>query len=234
MEHERQRLLQRKMFEEQMRQLEQQQQQELLSLPVDSGAGVQHLAASAPTTPPRVNSQFGTCSVLRVRQRRSDPLFLPSSLYVAWALRHTGAPGSGLPSLNSAGVINNGLGGLNHQLSNADKRKSVTYAPNTEASQAHLGFGIDTNGSAYARAGAKSMPASRRTSQSEHDEDLANHIQKLSVGDGSSSPMARMSPTTLKVNGSMFPVGTATGNGSGFNAGMLLDEQIDKEMQSTF
>ena len=85
MEHERQRLLQRKMFEEQMRQLEQQQQQELLSLPVDSGAGIQHLAASAPTTPPRVNSHFGTCSCFQVRQRLGDPLF-SSILHVISAL----------------------------------------------------------------------------------------------------------------------------------------------------
>ena len=56
MEHERQRLIQRKMFEEQMRVLEQQQQQELLSLPMESAQSLQHLAASAPTTPPRVNS----------------------------------------------------------------------------------------------------------------------------------------------------------------------------------
>lgn len=76
------------------------------------------------------------------------------------------------------------------------------------------------------------MPASRRTSQSEHDEDIANHLQKLSVADGSSSPMARMSPNMMKINGSAYPVGTVTGNGGGFNAGMLLDEQIDKEMQS--
>ena len=157
-----------------------------------------------------------------------NPFLLLSSLSLALDTRpHAGAPGSGLPGLNTIG----GISGLN-QLSNADKRKSVTYAPNTDGSQAHLGFGIDTNGGSYARAGAKSMPASRRTSQSEHDEDLANHLQKLAVGDGGASPIARMSPQTLRVNGSPFPVGTGPGNGNGFNAGMLLDEQIDKEMQS--
>ena len=56
MEHERQRAIQRKIFEEQMRALEHQQQQELLTLPLDSAQSLQHLAASAPTTPPRVNS----------------------------------------------------------------------------------------------------------------------------------------------------------------------------------
>jgi hypothetical protein len=46
----------RKMFEEQMRTLEQQQAQELLDLPVDNnGNDLQHMAASAPTTP-RVNA----------------------------------------------------------------------------------------------------------------------------------------------------------------------------------
>lgn len=226
MEHERQRLIQRKIFEEQMLALEQQQQQELLCLPVDTGAGVQHLAASAPTTPPRVNSQFGASSLISV------DAWLTSTVVVSTMTIRTrvGAPGSGLLGLNSAGAINAGL----NNLSNADKRKSFTYAPTTDPSQAHLGFGIEASGNAYARAGAKSMPASRRTSQTEHDEDLANHLQNLSVGDGTASPMSRMSPQTLKVNGSAFPVGRGLVNGSGFNAGMLLDEQIDKEMQSEF
>ncbi|KAF9017168.1 hypothetical protein BDZ89DRAFT_385880 [Hymenopellis radicata] len=50
-EHERQRALQRKIFEDQMRVLEHQQAQELLSLPYDPNAptngGIQHLAVSA-------------------------------------------------------------------------------------------------------------------------------------------------------------------------------------------
>jgi hypothetical protein len=147
--------------------------------------------------------------------------------------------------MNTAG----GAANASAQLSNADKRKSVTYAPTTgmdNSGHGHLGFGIDLNGNAYARAGAKSMPASRRTSQSEHDEELASHLQKLSMvgqgigggmGDGSASPMARMSPQTLKVNGNAYGagiVGSGVGNGSGYNAGMLLDEQLDKEMQSKF
>lgn len=63
MEHERQRLIQRKLFEDQMRVLEQKQAQELLSIPFEpnGASGVQHLAASAPTTPPRNNVQLGTC-----------------------------------------------------------------------------------------------------------------------------------------------------------------------------
>jgi hypothetical protein len=61
LEHERQRLLQRKLFEDQMRALEQKQAQELLSIPYEpnGNGGVQHLAVSAPTTPPRVNTQLG-------------------------------------------------------------------------------------------------------------------------------------------------------------------------------
>ena len=62
LEHERQRLLQRKLFEDQMRALEQKQAQELLSIPSfeqNGNGGVQHLAVSAPTTPPRVNTQLG-------------------------------------------------------------------------------------------------------------------------------------------------------------------------------
>jgi hypothetical protein len=59
LEYEWQCLLQRKMFEDQMRALEQQQAQELLSLPPDpnapNGGSLQHLPASAPTTPPCVN-----------------------------------------------------------------------------------------------------------------------------------------------------------------------------------
>lgn len=61
MEHQRQRLIQQKLFEDQMRALEQKQAQELLSIPYEpNGAGgVQHLAVSAPTTPPRLNAQLG-------------------------------------------------------------------------------------------------------------------------------------------------------------------------------
>ena len=44
-----------------MRALEQKQAQELLSIPYEpnGNGGVQHLAVSAPTTPPRVNTQLG-------------------------------------------------------------------------------------------------------------------------------------------------------------------------------
>ena len=131
-------------------------------------------------------------------------------------------------------------------LSNADKHKSATCAPpgSTDGSHGHLGFGIDSNGGGFGRACAKSIPASRRTSQSEHDEDLANHLSKLAVAgmpiggmgveNGNLSPLARTSPQTMRSNGAAYPGGGMhLGNGNGYNAGMLLDEQLDKEMHST-
>ncbi|EJD04358.1 ARM repeat-containing protein [Fomitiporia mediterranea MF3/22] len=209
MEHERQRAIQRKVFEEQMRALEQQQQQELLSLPVDSSQSLQHLAASAPTTPPRVNSTL-------VGSEHSPLAIMHGRLMDPAAL--TSAVGSGI------GI---------------DKRKSVAYADGT---QLGYGLGTEANGSAYSRAGAKSMPASRRTSASEHDEDLANQLQGLSVHDGNSngnaSPLraAPQAMSRVNVNGLGFSgVNEGLrlgGNGSGYNAGMLLDEQLDKEMQN--
>lgn len=212
MEHERQRLIQRKMFEEQMRVLEQQQQQELLTLPLDSAQSLQHLAASAPTTPPRVNSTLvgGEPSPLSATHGRlMDPM-----------------------------AFSNAVGAV----VNVDKRKSVAYADGT---QLGYGLGADTNGAAYARAGAKSMPASRRTSASEHDEDLANQLQGLSVQDsatnGNASPLSRAAPQAMNrinVNGVGFTGGNEgarlSGGNTGYNAGMLLDEQLDKEMQSMY
>ena len=80
------------------------------------------------------------------------------------------------------------------------------------------------------------MPASRRTSASEHDEELANQLQGLSVHEAN-SPLTRTSPQSGLVNGIAY--GGLNGgvrfsaNGNGYNAGMLLDEQIEQEMQST-
>jgi hypothetical protein len=83
-------------------------------------------------------------------------------------------------------------------------------------------------------AGAKSMPASRRTSASEHDEDLAVHIQGLSLAGGHSITASPAPP------GPVPPPAMYRGNGrysdeqyaSVYNAGMMLDEQLDKEMHS--
>lgn len=204
MEHERQRVLQRKIFEEQMRALEQQQQQELLSLPLDGGAGsvLQHLAVSAPTTPPRVNSALaGEASP---HARFVDPMALSTAV------------------------------------GKADKRKSVTYHPITSTAEFELGQ-VEMNGQGgqggYSRPiGAKSMPASRRTSTSEHDEELAKHLQGLSMGERQVSPISATAPQPIgKAKGAGYVGVEGTrfiGNGTGYNAGILLDEQLDKEMQS--
>ena len=208
LEHERQRLIQRKLFEDQMRVLEQKQAEELLSIPFEpnGNGGVQLLAVSAPTTPPRINAPLPenyVNSVRPVRYQQVDP-----------------------DSLSKAVVTV------------ADKRKSVTYAPSVNLSP-DLAAPLSTNGHSFTRpAGAKSMPASRRTSASSHDEDLAVHIQGLSLtGDRST----RASPVPAPLSASVAPT---RGNGrygadegaryaSTYNAGMMLDEQLDQEMHST-
>jgi hypothetical protein len=194
MEHERQRLLQRKMFEEQMRALEQQQAQELLSIPVDSnGNALQHLAVSAPTTPPRVNSALG--GEVSPNRLVMDPT-----------------------------LLSNAVG-------KADKRKSVTYAPMTTSLEYEHGSGEALQSSFARPVGAKSMPASRRTSASSHDEELAAHLQNLSMGERTASPAMISTQQAIE-----RPRGQAVklGNGTGYNAGVLLDEQLDKEMQSAY
>jgi len=120
----------------------------------------------------------------------------------------------------------------------ADKRKSVTYAPSVNISP-YLAALPATNGHSFARpAGAKSMPASRRISASSHDEDLAVHIQGLSLtGDRST----RASPVPVPVSASA----ALRGNGrygadegawyaSTYKAGVVLDEQLVQEMLSMF
>lgn len=181
MEHERQRALQRKMFENHMRALEHQQQAELLAMPYDSG--VQQVAVSAPTTPPRVNAGL--------------PL-----------------PASSLGKSVDADTLSRAVG------SAAEKRKSVRYAPESpELLQAAApGYGRSL--------GHKSMPASRRTSASSADEDLADHLQNLSlIGEKQdrASPLPGATPS-LSLNGVQYA--------NAFNAGVLLDEQLDQEMNN--
>lgn len=207
LEHERQRHLQRKMFEDQMRALEQQQAQELLNIPYDpnapNGNSLQHMAASAPTTPPRVNAALNE--------------------------EHTGSGVrfSAYQSPMDADVLSRAVGSAV-----SDKRKSVTYAPSVNHSP-ELSHGTGSNG--FSRtAGAKSMPASRRTSASEHDEDLAGHLQNLAlVGSNRASPAPGMVPPSVlsKANG-RYANDDSTHYGNVYNAGMMLDEQLDKEMHS--
>ncbi|PPQ67410.1 hypothetical protein CVT25_005989 [Psilocybe cyanescens] len=188
-EHERQRDLQRKHFEDQMRALERAQAQELLSIPYDSNGngGIQHLAVSAPTTPPRLNTQLAQLGV---------------------------AP-------------------------QGDKRKSVTYAPTvpTVNLSPDLATGPATNGHSFSRpVGAKSMPASRRTSASSHDEELAVHIQGLSLAGGDrsnrASPVAPVSASSILRGNGRYVDDEGARYASTYNAGMMLDEQLDQEMHN--
>ena len=198
MEHERQRALQRKIFEDQMRALEQQQARELLALPLEAG-----LAVSAPTTPPRVNVSL------------NDEM--TSGLGAAYVRTSVDAE-----SLSKA------VG------SASDKRKSVTYAPSVN----HSPEMPTSNMQSFARpGGAKSMPASRRTSASEHDEELAGHLQGLTLA-GERAERERMPvpsgaiPQSILRSTSGFAQVNGQQFGNVYNAGMMLDEQLDQEMNS--
>jgi hypothetical protein len=194
------------MFEEQMRALEQQQAQELLSIPVDSnGNGLQHMAASAPTTPPRVNA------------------LLPGGPEISPTIR-TSFTRMGLDT----DVLSRAVGSV------ADKRKSVTYAPATRSPELPPNNQHDNNSSSqgYGRAGAKSMPASRRTSASSHDEELAGHLQGLSMVGETLPPVGSKDQISLQKNGRLNEEdGLRYGT---YNAGMMLDEQLDEEMNSEY
>jgi hypothetical protein len=194
--------MQRKVFEDQMRALERKQAQELLNLPYDPIHGsIQHLAASAPTTPPRVNA------------------ILSSEVFPS------GRSGR-VQFTVDAEILSKAVGTV------SDKRKSVTYAPSINISSGLAGSAA--NGQAFSRpAGAKSMPASRRTSASSHDEELAGHLQNLAlVGERSN----RASPAP--VGSALLSAVSRHGENEGsrftgvYNAGMLLDEQLDKEMNN--
>ncbi|CAK5265001.1 unnamed protein product [Mycena citricolor] len=198
LEHERQRLIQRKLFEDQMRALEHQQAQELLSLPLD-GSGVQHLAVSAPTTPPRINTALNGADAHVGGQRRSQHF--------------------------DADTLSKAVG-----TTVADKRKSVTYAPSATLSP---DLAENVNGNFARSAGAKSMPASRRTSASEHDEELASHLQGLSmVGERTSPGPAGMPASILSRGPSRYGNDEGARYASTYNAGMMLDEQLDQEMHN--
>ncbi|KAF9456801.1 armadillo-type protein [Collybia nuda] len=209
LEHERQRLLQRKMFEDQMRALEQQQAQELLSIPYDPNApngngAMQHLAVSAPTTPPRINAILN-------------------------GETHVGTRGGRGQHPVDAESLSRAVG------SAADKRKSVTYAPSVNLSPDMRT--PSANGQNFSRAaGAKSMPASRRTSASSHDEELAGHLQGLSLA-GERSNRASPAPapgsaSVLMRSSSRYGEDQGALYASTYNAGHLLDEQLDQEMHN--
>ncbi|KAG6837202.1 hypothetical protein H0H93_013070 [Arthromyces matolae] len=211
LEHERQRFYHRKAFEDQMRVLEQQQAQELLTIPFDpsvaNGNGIQHLAVSAPTTPPRVNAILAGEAPVNGRLGRGHLPVDPESLSIA---------------VGSA----------------ADKRRSVTYAPSVNLSP-DMPTPPVANGQTFSRpAGAKSMPASRRTSASSHDEELAGHLQGLSIaGDRSNRASPIHTPVSASIlvrNNSRYNDEQAARYASTYNAGMMLDEQLDQEMHSGY
>jgi hypothetical protein len=207
LEHERQRHVQRKIFEDQMRVLEHQQAQELLSIPYDPNLpNSQHLAVSAPTTPPRINAVLANELFPGGRSSRSPQIVDPESL---------------LKAVGSAV---------------SDKRKSVTYAPSFEPEPPH---GLPNGHQSFTRpVVAKSMPASRRTSASGDDEELAGHLQGLSlVGDRSNRLSPAPPPRTASVSTRtrsprQFGDENRTQYGKVFNAGMMLDQQLDQEMHS--
>ena len=189
-----------------MRVLEQQQAQELLNIPVEgNGNGLQHMAASAPTTPPRVNA------------------LLPGGPEISPTLR-TGIARMGLDT----DVLSRAVGSV------ADKRKSVTYAPATRSPEIppNPPHGNNGSGQSYGRAGAKSMPASRRTSASSHDEELAGHLQGLSITGQSFPPAANQDQVSLPTYGGAHEEGGL--RYGTFNACMMLDEQLDEEMHSKY
>ena len=78
------------------------------------------------------------------------------------------------------------------------------------------------------------MPASRRASDSSH-EDLAGHMQNLAMNDLHSSPDSLVPPQQIPIvkNGNFYDDNARGYNGM-YNAGLMLDEQLDKEMQSMF
>lgn len=173
--------------------LEQKQAEELLSLPVD--AGLQHVALSAPTTPPRIAQQ----------------LFAERSLK---------------PSL---------VGHESNRLSFSEKRKSVTYSGLTQSPDevVEAGSRIPHN----RPAGAKSMPGSRRPSTGSYaSEELEHFVENLSIHDrmpGSVRHLSRLGSLNLAdrhiLNETVLM--DAPYN-SHMNAGHMLDEQLDQEMQS--
>ncbi|KAJ6488544.1 hypothetical protein C8R47DRAFT_978729, partial [Mycena vitilis] len=181
---------------------------ELLSLPYDPNAtnGMQHMAASAPTTLPRVNAVLN-----------GEPLQRRSQHFDAETLSK--AVGTAV----------------------SDKRKSVTYAPSVNLSP-ELNTGSAANNSSFIRAaGAKSMPASPdrgitgglvrmsvgvgRTSASEHDKELAGHLQGLSMAGERGSPGAVPVTASILTRGpSRYGDDEGERYASTYNAGMMLDD----------
>lgn len=242
MEHELQRLQQRKIFEEQMRMLEHQQaleEQKLMGSPgigggpinparslIGGGAMQHHPAMSAPTTPPRTNS---------VLQPMSGSIHDND---IAAALSSHGlAPGSRLSNGSLFSGVNFGTpqSAFHSPANTTEKRKSVnyadyaeytTYSPDASATHAHTVTmpSVSQFGSHTHAAGAKSMPGSRRGSGNR--DDLAGiNLQGLSIRDGNSTGSTQAGQAGILKNGAFGATAP-----KGFNPGFLLDEELDKEL----
>ncbi|KAF5345840.1 hypothetical protein D9757_014065 [Collybiopsis confluens] len=194
LEHERQRTIQRNSFENQKCALEQQQTQELLSLPLEpNNSGIQHLTVSASTTPSQMNGVLQTA-------------MHPGAKYLSGSVKSNKAVGP------------------------AGKRNAVTYGPSIHLSLA-LSAIAPTN---FARsAGAKSMPASRRTAANIHE--LAHHLQGLSL-EGKhpwkTLPVPTMVSASVLTRDSQYTDDEGARYASTYNEGMMLDEQLDRDMHN--
>lgn len=138
----------------------------------------------------------------------------------------------GAPSYNSHlapgyQAPNNGaLLAAGGQATTNEKRSSVTYGPTTEGSERAPGLHA-TQG----YVGAKSMPASRRGSSDSKDADdiLVQNMQSLTVYDtagGHNKPPLRQTKTTARFGEPDYPVS--------YNAGLMLDDELDKDINRTF
>ena len=175
-----------------MRVSEQQQAQELLSIPY----GPVCIAVSAPTTPPRANAIL------------HDTLHGDS--LIKSALSHSSV---------DAEVLSKAVGSAV-----ADKRKSVAYSPSVDLSP-ELGSGQGMNGR-YSLAGAKSMPASRRTSTSSRDEELVEHFRGVVFAverPNRATPSPGPVPQSVMARG-RYNEGDHARPGQQYNVGMMLDE----------
>ena len=190
MEQERQRILQRKVFEEQMRTLAHQQAQELLNIPLDGNpiSCTSHVAVSAPTTPPRINAHF-------------HDEYMP---------------------ISEASVIDANL--FYHPVVNV--QKSVSHLSHASKTNVLPGvstvYGETSDGSSFSRtAGAKSMPASRRTSASSHGEEFNSKIHDSPIYSytNTSHTAAITTRTALKY-----------GDSSAGVERIMLDEQQNRDM----
>jgi hypothetical protein len=195
MEHERQRVLHYQAFEQQMLFLKQRQEEELLNIPADSA--LQHVAVSAPTTPPRLNASL-------LPERGTVP----------------------------GGVIDD-RGGF--QI--AEKRKSVAYSPSVVQQTDMITESI-VKVPLVRNAGAKSMPGSRRPSTGSQDgEEMNIMLDGLSLHERAPGS-ARFAPSNATSQAAKrLSIDPPRNYGdvafaSSLSAGHMLDQQLDREMQS--